>query len=297
MKNKIAIFGGNIKGKNYLDLKKAGKKLKVNLDLISYKDICFDTEKEKILLKNKKLKEYDVYFFRNTKNYWEEVNMITDEIKRDFGKHKKKPILIDPLIKEGRSSDACKAHQMMVMSQANLPVPKTIYGTSDYLKKEGIKKFSFPLVIKGSRGDRKTQVFKVNSKDEFLRRLEKLKINEKKGENEYMLQEYVPNDENYRVMVVGKKVLGVMKRKIGDNPNLKDVYELADLPAIIKKLCVKAAKVCEISIAGVDVVLKGSDINKPLFFEVNKTPGYERFEEITGIDVASEIVKFLATVR
>jgi len=34
-----------------------------------------------------------------------------------------------------------------------------------------------------------------------------------------------------------------------------------------------------------------------LFFEANRTPNYTRFVEVTGIDVASEVVKFLANLE
>jgi glutathione synthase/RimK-type ligase-like ATP-grasp enzyme len=298
MTNKILVFGGNIRSSNYLDLKSSAKKMKIKLDLVSYKQVCFDTKSERVLIENKKIKKYDVYFFRNTKNYWEEINLITDQIKKDFFKKGlKKPRIIDPLVDEGRSSDACKAHQMMVMSQADLPVPQTIYGTLDYLKKEAVKKFKFPLIIKGSKGDRKTQVFKIDNKKDFLAKIKKLNVLEKEGENEYMLQEYIENDENFRVMVLGNKILGVMKRSVGKNPNLKDVFEKTVLPLEIKKLAIKAAKVCEITIAGVDVVFRKGNLNKPLFFEVNKTPGYKRFQEVTKINVSEEIVKFLSKLK
>jgi glutathione synthase/RimK-type ligase-like ATP-grasp enzyme len=46
----------------------------------------------------------------------------------------------------------------------------------------------------------------------------------------YMLQEYIVNTEDYRVMVLGDKVLGVMKRATGENPLLKNVFTKTELP-------------------------------------------------------------------
>lgn len=290
MTNKIVVFGGNVKGSKFLELKEAAENLKIDLELISYKQLSYETEIGKILIDGSEMKDYDVYFFRNTKKYWEEVSLILDNIDKN-------KIVVDPIVRSGRPGDVCKAYQMLVLSQAGLPVPRSIYGSLSYLKKEAVKRFEFPMIIKGSRGDRRRQVFKVYGKDDFKKWTEELKELEKNGENKYMLQEYIVNKEDFRVMVLGDKVLGVMRRGIGDNPRLKNVFEKTDLPESVKKLAVEAAKKCGIWIAGVDVVFRDDDMTKPLFFEVNRTPNYTRFVEVTHIDVASEVVKFLANLE
>jgi len=290
MTNKIVIFGGNINSSKLLELKSAADGLGIDLDLVAYKQISFETESGEVLINGEKMKEYDVYFFRNTKKYWEEANLVTDQLDKD-------KIIIDPMVKDGRPSDACKAHQMLVLSQAGLPVPKSVYGSLEYLRKKAIKQFEFPLIIKGSRGDRRRQVFKIYGKSDFDLKLEELKLVEKNGENKYMLQEYIVNEEDFRVMVLGDKVLGVMRRAIGENPKLKNNFEKTDLPEEVKSLAIEAAKVCGIMVAGVDVVFRDNDLKKPLFFEVNKTPNYNRFVEVTKINVAEEVVKFLAGVK
>jgi RimK family alpha-L-glutamate ligase len=292
-----------------LELKEAADSLGVELDLISYKQISFETESGSVCLNPSKspfdlkgdfnLNDYDVYFFRNTKKYWEEANLVTDEINRigqtQGSAHIK--TIVDPMVKDGRPSDACKAHQMLVLSQAGLPVPRSIYGSLEYLRKEAVKQFEFPLIIKGSRGDRRRQVFKIYGKTDFEAKLAELKEVEKNGENKYMIQEYIVNQEDFRVMVLGDKVLGVMRRGIGENPKLKNNFEKTDLPESVKKLAIEAARVCGIMVAGVDVVFRDNDFNKPLFFEVNKTRNYNRFVEVTQINVAEEVVKFLAEVK
>lgn len=291
MKNKIVVFGGNIYGVKILELKKAAKELRVRLDLISYSEMFFKTKDGKVMIGKREVNDYDVYFFRNTKRYWEEVSLILDQLDED-----KK--IIDPMVKSARPSDACKAYQMLVLSQSDLPVPKTIYGGLDFLKNEAIKKFDFPLIIKGSRGDRRSQVFKLYDKEDFETKIEELKLNKENIKNKYMLQEYVVNEEEYRIMIVGNKVLGIVKKTAGvDNPNLRNQFIEVDLPDGIKKLAVEAARVCGIAIAGVDVVFRNDDLEKPLFYEVNKTPGYTRFVEATGVNVAKEIVEYLSTLE
>lgn len=290
MTNKIAVFGGNIQGKKIIELKEEANNLGIILDLFSYSEIVFETKDGKILVEGRDLNNYDVYFFRKTKKYWEEVSLILDQLDED-------KIIIDPIVKNARPSDSCKAYQMLRLSQAKLPVPRSIYGGLDFLKNKAIKEFEFPVIIKGSRGDRRKQVFKLYGEEDFEARIEELKLIEENGENKYMLQEYIVNEEDYRVMVLGNKVLGTMKRAIGDNPKIKDQYSQVSLPEKIEKLTIEAAKICGVAIAGVDIVFRNKDFDKPLFYEVNRSPSYDRFMESTGINVPKEIVKYLANLK
>ena len=288
--NKIIVFGGNVKGEKFIELKEAADKLGVELDLVSYKEMGFRTDNGKVFIGDKRINDYDVYFFRSSKKYWEEISLILDQLDKN-------KIIIDPMVKKARTSDACKAHQMLVLSQAGLPVPKSVYAGLGLLENKIINEFEFPVIIKGSRGDRRRDVFKLYGKKDFKERLEELKVIEKNGENKYMLQEYIVNKEDYRVMVLGDKVLGIMKRAVGDNPRLKNQFSQSDLPEEVKKLAVEVARVCEIAIGGVDVVFRDGDFKKPLFYEVNKTPNYSRFVEVTGINVPEEIIKYLANLK
>lgn len=338
MKNKkIALFFGGKVSRHLKLLKEAAKKLNVHLDLISYNQVCFDTETNLIKIRKSKnaeseekkwinIENYDVFFFRTTGKHWEEVNLILDSAKENIKNGK--TIVVDPLVEKGRPSDACKAYQMLELKKAGIDVPKTVYGSLWYLyevmnrnqnplslcdislEKGDFSKntitssfFSFPIIIKGSGGDRGTRVFKANNLEELERLVRTLRKSETEEGKRYMLQEYIPNDGDYRVLVLGEKVLGVMKRSSQNKAEFRNNYsaggkvEIADLPEDIKKLAIKAAKVCGLMVAGVDVAFRDFDIKKPIIWEVNKGPQFKGFMEATGIDVPSEIVKFLANLK
>jgi len=201
--------------------------------------------------------------------------------------------IVDPVLRRGRPTDFCKIHQMKAMIDNGLKVPRLVIGRLKYLRYEAIKQFEYPLILKGSQGDRRTQVFKFFSDVSWDKGWETFTWREKNEGQRYMIQEYVVNTEDYRVMVEGDKVLGVMKRATGENPLLKNVFTKTELPDYVLKKAIMAAKVCEIDIAGVDVVFKEGE-KEPYFWEVNRAPNYDRFVEVTGIDVASEVVKYLA---
>lgn len=308
---KIALFFGGKISKHLVLVRNAARKMgampagrQVDLDLVSYNNVTFETETGKVTLRGKDVNEYDVLFFRTTGKHWEEVDLIINSIKRE------EIVVVDPLVRFGKPSYACKAWQMLKLKEAGIDVPKSIYGSLWYLYEkmnEGLGEpnpyFTFPVILKGSGGDRGTRVFKANN----LKELEKLVRDLRKSETEegkrYMLQEYIENDGDYRVLVLGEKVLGVMKRSSQSKNEFRNNYsaggtvEVADLPEEVKKLAVEAAKVCGLAVAGVDVAFRDFDVKKPVIWEVNKGPQFKGFMKATGIDVPVEIVKYLVSLK
>lgn len=291
-KNKIAIFYSGKLTSRIGDLVEEGKRFGVVVDAISYDEIYLDSEKKddgKILVKfksGKNIGDYGVIYFKIVKHYREEANLIIDSVDAQVK-------IVDAVLRRGRPTDFCKIHQMKAMIDNNLKVPRLVIGRLNYLRNEAVKQFEYPLILKGSQGDRRTQVFKFFSDASWDKGWETFTWREKNEGQRYMLQEYIENKEDYRVMVVGDKVLGVMKRAAGENERLKNVFTKAQLPEYVLKKAIEAAKVCEIEIAGVDVVFKHGE-KEPYFWEVNRAPNYDRFVEVMGVNVAEEIIKYLA---
>lgn len=324
--NKIALFFGGKVSKHLVLVRKAAREMGVELDLVSYNNVCFETETGKISLRGKDVNDYDVLFFRTTGKHWEEVDLIINSIERED------MVVIDPLVRFGKPSYACKAWQMLKLKDEGIDVPKSIYGSLWYLYEVMARgdnssqrifpsgesarqaqsqeklltssyQFSFPVIIKGSGGDRGMRVFKANNLEELEKLVRDLRKTETEGGKRYLLQEYIENDGDFRVLVLGEKVLGVMKRARTGKDEFRNNYsaggtvEVADLPTEVKDLAVKAAKVCGLAVAGVDVAFRDFDMKKPVIWEVNKGPQFKGFMKATGIDVPSEIVKYLVSLK
>lgn len=283
------------------------------------------------------INDYDVLFFRTTGKHWEEVNLIVHQVESlSSCKVNKKPVIIDPLVLKGKPSFACKAHQMLALKRAGIAVPKTVYGSLwwlyEYMKSSqkafcgahalrsgrgarmiALRKslvapiLDFPIILKGSGGDRGTRVFRAENLEELEKLVKKLRKTEIEEGRRYMLQEFIENEGDYRVLVLGKKVLGVMKRsrqkegEFRNNFSLGGRVEIADLPEEVKQMAVKAAEVCGLWVAGVDIIhdsrFKIHDSRRYMVLEVNKGPQFKGFMEATGIDVPREIVQFLASLK
>lgn len=314
MKNKkIAIFFGGKITHHLRLLRMAARKLGVGLDLVSYNRVCFEKEKGVFIRGDKEkmgetwmVTDYDILFFRTTGKHWEEVSLILDAVKD------KQVVVVDPLVKNGRPSDACKAYQMLELGKVGIGVPKTVYGSLWYLyefMKSSPNIFNFPVILKGSGGDRGTRVFKIDNLEEMEKMVRSLRKSETEEGKRYMLQEFIVNNGDYRLLILGDKVLGVMKRssqsieEFRNNYSMGGKVEVADLPESIKNMAVEAARVCGLMVAGVDIMPRYIDkelSNNPddyVVLEVNKGPQFKGFMEATGIDVPREIIRFLSGLK
>jgi ribosomal protein S6--L-glutamate ligase len=63
--------------------------------------------------------------------------------------------------------------------------------------------------------------------------------------------------------------------------------------AAMSALAVRAAEACGAPIAGVDVVLDRA--GSPFVLEVNAVPGWRALSSVTGVDVAAEVLRFVAS--
>jgi len=306
MKNKkIAIFYGGKISQHLVMIREAAKKLGASLELISYNRVGFDTEKGEVFIRGGvgkweervDVNSFEVIFFRTTGKHWEEVNLVIDGIKNEKIK------IVDPLVKVGKPSMACKAYQMLELKKAGIDVPKTVYGSLQYLRESGIAQFEFPVILKGSGGDRGTRVYKADNQEELEALTMEMRESEIEEGRRYMLQEFIPNDGDYRVLVLGDRVLGAMKRFSQSKSEFRNNYsagggvEISHLPEELYELAIKAAKTCGLLVAGVDIAFRDFDKSRPVIWEVNKGPQFSGFMKATGIDVPAEIVKFLMEIE
>ncbi len=111
-------------------------------------------------------------------------------------------------------------------------------------------------------------------------------------------QNFIANDGDYRVFMLGGKPLGVMKRTaaIGDFRNNVSQGGTAiaehdpKIVAAVTAIAQRAVSMFGLQLCGVDVL---RDTNgRYHFLEINSVPQWSGFQECTGIDVASEIVRY-----
>ncbi len=188
--------------------------------------------------------------------------------------------------------DKLLAHQ--ILAAAGVPFPKTVLARqpSDVAKMVRLVGGP-PVVLKLMSGTHGKGVMLGKDLDEIQATLETVwALNET-----LLIQEYVGRQQpgaDIRVIVVGGRVLGAMKRvaKLGRfraNVHQGASVEEHPLTEELEWLALQAAEAMRLDVAGVDIV---EDATGFKVIEVNSAPGFEGFERATGVNVAGAILRY-----
>lgn len=192
-----------------------------------------------------------------------------------------------------------KLRSLQILSKKGIGLPITGFAHSLDEIKDLIKMVGGPpLVIKFLEGTQGIGVILVETSKAARSVLEAflgLKVN-------IMVQEYIKEaaGADIRCFVVGGKVVAAMKRQSKSSEEFRSNLHLGGIATRVEisheeeKMAIDAAEIIGLNIAGIDIVRSSRG---PLIMEVNASPGLEGIETSTGIDVASEIIKFIEKSR
>ncbi|MDX9913778.1 MAG: RimK family alpha-L-glutamate ligase [Candidatus Moranbacteria bacterium] len=187
----------------------------------------------------------------------------------------------------------------------NIPTPKTtlLRFTNEEELNELVKFLGgFPLVMKKNVGSVGRDVRIVKSNQEIFNFIQEVHRRLEKKNNHacrigFLLQEFIKESAgtDFRVLVLGGKILGVMKRTAQDggfkaNVSLGGKAEAAQLDRQLKSLAKKVIKAGKLFYGGVDFIKKGDQY---LALEINTSAQFKGFEGATGINVAEKIAQKL----
>ena len=159
--------------------------------------------------------------------------------------------------------------------------------------KEEFFDWEFPIISKHDRGFQGKSVRKFNNWEEvnkWLNRMDETHL------GMFLWQKCLPTKWDLRVIVLGGKAIGAMKRSaVGEefrsNFSLGGAVEKWELSDEDKIMAEKVAAVCGLDYAGVDI-MKDAD-GTSYVLEVNRQCQYQGFEKATGINVARLVVEML----
>jgi ribosomal protein S6--L-glutamate ligase len=178
--------------------------------------------------------------------------------------------------------------QTVVLHRAGLPVIDTrVYGHYDQAWEN---EKSLPFIMKTMAGSHGSGVKKIVSQrgiKYFSGVYAPWKV---------LFQPFLTTGQDYRVIVIGKKVLGVMRRIAQEGEYLTNVsaggkYEEAEITPELESLALRTADAFQAEYGGADIMYDQS--GKPYVLEFNKAAEFRGFEACTGLNVAGEIVKYL----
>jgi RimK family alpha-L-glutamate ligase len=188
--------------------------------------------------------------------------------------------------------DKLLAHQMLAL--AGVPCPRTVLARqpSDVGKMVRVVGGP-PVILKLVSGTHGKGVMLGRDMEEIQASLETVwALNQT-----LLIQEYIDHapGTDIRVIVVGGRVLGAMKRtaKLGRfraNVHQGATVEPYPLSDRLEWLALKATRVLGLDIAGVDLMETAHGF---AVIEVNSAPGFEGFEKATGRNVASDMLRYV----
>lgn len=184
----------------------------------------------------------------------------------------------------------------ITLAENGIKIPKTLPGLLCYDKNEKVKdltiktiisELGFPLIIKESFGSMGKGVYLIDNEDKLRKKCEKVKT------KPHLFQKYIECDsQDIRVIVVGGKVLGAIKRKaVNDfraNVGAGGQTENYVLTEEIKALAIKISQILNLDYCGIDLMKNGDEI---YLCEVNSNAFFKAFESVTKINVAEKLVE------
>jgi len=110
-----------------------------------------------------------------------------------------------------------------------------------------------------------------------------------------LVQEFIKeaNGQDLRCFVVNGKVVASMQRQAQKGEFRANIHQggrasKVKITAAERKLAIKAAKILNLPVAGVDIIRSNKG---PLLLEVNSSPGLEGIENATGLDIANIMIE------
>ena len=168
------------------------------------------------------------------------------------------------------SQKISKLAQYMAFSFQGLSFPRSVYAGTARLRAAAEATLSYPMIVKSivaKSGNDNHYVTSQEQFDELLATYPDVK---------FIAQEAIPNDGDYRVIVLGDRASCVYRRvaQSGDHRNNisqggeKQYLPLEDVPAAITELAVAASRALGRDICGADIMIN-QRTDQPVVLEAN----------------------------
>ena len=188
-----------------------------------------------------------------------------------------------------------KLGSSQLFANHGLPIPKTMLVKFPVDVEIADQVIGWPCVVKVITGSHGDGIYLCENKRSFKKLMEFIdKLDTSKT---LIVQEYIDTrpGEDLRVLVVGGKVIGAMKRfaPVGDfraNISAGGSGEPFEVNSDIEYLAREAAKICGLDIAGIDLLF---DKDGYKICEANSAPGFEGFEKYCNVDIGAQIADYI----
>lgn len=153
---------------------------------------------------------------------------------------------------------------------------------------------SFPFIAKPDHGSQGADIILVNSNDD-LKNIEDI--------SRYIFQNFIPNDGDYRVYIIGGVAVEIIKRTSSDESFLNNISQGAtaqrvdniELRETLATMATHIATTMDLSICGVDI-MKNADDGQYYFLEVNTVAQWKGLQSVSNVNIAQCIIDHLTSI-
>ncbi len=185
---------------------------------------------------------------------------------------------------------------LIVYQKNNIATPKTVHCLSEDLEllKKQIKLVGgFPLIIKVIGGSHGKGVIKADSISSFLSIISYL--TDEIASGKVVLKQFINTKSSARLIVLGNKIAGSIEYFCHNDDFRSNAgkFKIAEkkFSKKVESLAIKAVSALGLEFAGVDILIdkKGN----PYLAEANFPCFFPRVQDLTGKDIAGELIDFL----
>lgn len=273
---------------------------KLGVELVSIKYRKLKLIGDKIFFGEIDMKDFDGWYFRSVGSELEWSKLL------QFYARKHNIPVVDEYLKTEGPLRRFKSIMTWQLLDAGVNYPKSAYVESLLDLKKELLKWDFPAIVKLSQGGRHGMgTFWIREMDDIEKLVHVLEGRREKAKlvgekmvpmRGFLIQEYIRNDGDYRVMTVGYKCIGGFKRMVKEeklilNKSQGNSVAVKELPADVVEIAERAAKVLGVEVAGTDII-RDLETGKLYIVEVNEAPQFKVFEKRTKINAAGAILQY-----
>lgn len=280
-------------------IKKEAEKLGHEVEIANYKKVNITYENSEDLAKafrittetGKDLNEFDYIVPRGPLNYRHIIQMIAKYADiHEIPMLNKYSILNYPIFD--------KSIQYALLSIAGIPIIPAMVDHEENNFEEISAQYGKPFVYKYTKGATGIHVYKIESQEE----MDELPVREKRLKDRwYLAQKFWPAGSDYRVAVIGGKVVGAMKRtavakdEFRANFSLGGSVEAAEVTPEMEEIAIKCARATKCDYLGVDIMFWEE---KPYVLEVNRYFHFDGFDKShEDIQIAQILLNYIESSK
>lgn len=194
-----------------------------------------------------------------------------------------------------RSRDKMRALQ--ILAAEGIHIPKTVMARNPNQLVRALQLTDGPpAILKLIEGTQGIGVILSETKQSFESTLDTLW---NLGQD-ILIQQFIADSKgrDIRAFVINGKVVAAMKREAAAEEFRANIHrggtgKIVVLTSIQEETAVRATEILGLGIAGVDFF---DTPGEPIIIELNSSPGLQGIEKATGVDVATEIIKYAESV-